>query len=151
MTAYSRGKRVARFQIMSKQVWTTDKLTAHYTALADVSGAHMQRILDWAVANDRFVESEAKAPLFSIAGKGGDRLFAVFPSGHLYVWLEVFRFPGAVGERDSLVTALKSHDLLKATFDASAVKEGRTMSRKLGDLNEDELSDLLDILATYCL
>ena len=136
---------------MSKQVWTTVKLTAHYTALADVSGAHMQRILDWAVANDRFVESEAKAPLFSIAGKRGDRLFAVFPSGHLYVWLEVFRFPGAAGERDSLVTDLKRQDLIKATFDASSVKEGRTMSRKLGELNEDEMSDLMDIFAIYCL
>ena len=54
---------------MSKQAWTIDKLTAYYTALADVSGAHMQRIVDWAVANDRFIESEAEAPLFSIAGK----------------------------------------------------------------------------------
>ncbi len=61
---------------MSKQVWTIDKLTAYYTALADVSGAHMQRIVDWAVANDRFIESEAEAPLFSIAGKKSDRLFA---------------------------------------------------------------------------
>ncbi len=136
---------------MSKQVWTADKLTAYYTALADVSGAHMQQILDWAVANDRFVESEAKAPLFSIAGKRGDRLFAVFPSGHLYVWLEVFRFPGAVGERDFLVTELKGRDLMKANFDAAAAKEGKTMSRKLGELNEDELSDLMDIFATYCL
>ena len=136
---------------MSKQVWTTVKLTAHYTALADVSGAHMQRILNWAVANDRFVESKAKAPLLSIAGKRGDRLFAVFPSGHLYVWLEVFRFPEAAGERDSLVTDLKSQDLIKATFDASSVKEGRTMSRKLRELNEDEMSDLMDIFATYCL
>ena len=28
---------------MSKQVWTADKLTAYYTTLADVSGAHMRR------------------------------------------------------------------------------------------------------------
>ena len=136
---------------MDKQVWTADRLTAHYTAMAGVSGAQMKAALDWALASDRFIESEAKAPLFSIAGKTGDRLFAVFSSGHVYVWLEVFRYPGGVGERDSLVTDLKIHDLMKANFDASAVKEGKTMSRKLGDLDKDELSDLLEIFATYCL
>ncbi len=75
----------------------------------------------------------------------------MFPSGHVYVWCEVFRYPGGVGERDSLVTELKSRDLMKANFDAAAAKEGKTMSRKLGELNKDEMGDLMDIFATYCL
>jgi hypothetical protein len=40
---------------------------------------------------------------------------------------------------------------MKAKFDAAAAKEGKTMSRKLGELNKDETSDLMDIFATYCL
>lgn len=45
----------------------------------------------------------------------------------------------------------QNRDLMKAKFDAAAAKEGKTMSRKLGELNKDEMSDLMDIFATYCL
>ena len=73
---------------MGKQVWTVDELTNHYTSLGNVGGSNMQRVLDWTVENGRFVESEAKAPLFSIAGKSDDRLFAVFSSGQVDGWFE---------------------------------------------------------------
>jgi hypothetical protein len=134
---------------MSKQTWTVEVLTDHYAGLGSVSGAHMQHVLDWAVANDRLVESEAKAPWFSVAGKTGERLFAVFSSGHVYVWLEDSRYPGGANERDRLASDLKDRDLMKSNFDVSAVKEGKTMSRKLGDLNEEELVGLLGLLDTY--
>jgi hypothetical protein len=136
---------------MSKTTWTVEKLTDYYSGLGNVDGAHMQRVLDWAVENDRYVESEAKAALFSIAGKKGDRLFAVFSSGHIYVWFDDFRYPGGLTERDQLAATLKEMDLMKADFDVNAVKEGKTLSRKVGVLSEAEMGDLLDLLASYCL
>ena len=71
-----------------------------------------------------------QAPLFSIAGKSDDRLFAVFSSGHVYVWFQEHRYPGGVTERDSLAVELPSRDLMKANFDVTAIKEGKTISRK---------------------
>jgi hypothetical protein len=136
---------------VSKQVWTVDELTNHYTSLGSVDGSNMQRVLDWTVKNGRFVESEAKAPLFSIAGKSEDRLFAVFASGHVYVWFEEHRYPGGVPERDSLAVELQNRNLMKANFDVTAIKEGKTMSRKLGDLSKEEIRDLLQVMGKHCL
>ena len=135
---------------MSKQVCTVDELTNRYTSLGNVDGSNTQRVLDWTLGNGRFVESEAKAPLFTMAGKSGGRLFAVFSSGHVYVWFEGHRYPGGVAERDSLAVELQGRDLMKANFDVTAIKEGKAISRKLGDLNKKEIGDLLQVMGKYC-
>ena len=85
----------------------------------------MQRVLDWTLENGRFLESETKAPLFSVSGKSDDRLLTVFASGHVYVWFEEHRYPGGLTERDSLAVELQSRDLMKANFDVSAIKKAR--------------------------
>ena len=103
---------IGRILLVSKQIWTAELLTDFYRE--DLSRAGMQTILDWAIANNRFEVSDAKAPLFSILGHSGRKLFAVFSSGHIYVWHEEDRFDKGISDRDLLVAELKSMSRLSS-------------------------------------
>ena len=40
---------------------------------------------------------------------------------------------------------------MKAHFDVSTVKEGKTTSRKVGDFSGQEMDGLLELMGRYCL
>lgn len=132
------------------RVWDVNQLTESFSKLANDKGRAFLRLLDWAIETGCFIESKAQSPTFGLAGLTGDRLFSVSNTGHIYVFFEESRYPGGLSQRKNLLDALVSLDFMSQDIVLEEVVSGRNSSRKLWDLDESELEELLHVLAQYC-
>lgn len=112
-------------------------------------GERLQQVLDWAVDQGFFLEARAKNPVFGLRGRSGVRLVSFSPDW-IYCHLHEKYYPGGAGERDELVTELKSLGMLDPDLDLQDVASGRNMTRKLTDLGDEELRAFLDLLSRFC-
>jgi hypothetical protein len=129
------------------RTWGTEELRSFYAN----EGTRCRRaaaLLEWAVQRGCFLPARTQTPLFSLKGLPGARIAAVYPTS-LYV---IFRTAGysSPAARDELVQDLKRVRLYPEDLDPHAVSEGRTLSRALDELTDDEFNGLLEILGRYC-
>ena len=66
------------------------------------------------------------------------------------MFFEERKYPGGAEERDVLVNELKTLGMLDPDIDPGEVVSGRGSTRKLSELDDNELAKLLDVLSQYC-
>ncbi len=96
------------------------------------------------------MQAAAFNPTFGVQGKNGYRIFSFFADGSLYCFFNKKHYPGASSERDLLVEQLKAVQLLEYSFDTEDVSSGQILTKKLQEISDDELEQLLNILIKYC-
>jgi hypothetical protein len=148
-----KGQTQAAFdnKVHIKTEWTEDKLKSSYSAYENKHLAlRLQKVLDWAGAKGVFMQAAALTPTFGLQGKSGDRLFSFFADGSVYCFFNENHYPGASSERNLLVEQFKAVQLLDYSFDPADVSSGQILAKKLPEMNDDELDQLLNILIKYC-
>ena len=130
-------------------LWTVDRLRESLEGLPDRTGNAALRVLDWTLKNDCHLQSRAKSPTFGISGKLKDRIATVQSGDQLYVFLEERKYPGGAEERDVLLSELKALGMYPPDLDPNEVVSGRTSVRRLWELEDGELDNLIDVLAKY--
>jgi hypothetical protein len=131
--------------------WTVDKLKKAFDDLSDNElSRKLRKILDWAVNKQIFMTAVAMSPTFGIQGKSKDRIMTIASSGDLHSFINEKLFPEGVAERDALVGELKEFGFLDQDLDPNQVISGRNLSKKLFELNEDEIDTLLKVYYKYC-
>ena len=131
--------------------WTIRELKSAYSEISNNTlRIRLEKILDWAVINNIFKESETENPIFKILAKSKKPLISVYGNGGGYLRTRKELYLGGISERDNLVTDLKNLGLFGNDFNPELSKEGKELARKLSDLNEDEFDNFLHILKEYC-
>jgi len=132
--------------------WTVDKLKTAYTDLSEHElGRRLQKILDWAVDKKLFMVAIAMFPTFGLQGRSKDRIVSFFSSGDIYCVLNEKHYPGGAEERDELAGQLKELQLIDQDLDPQQVVSGRNLAKKLFELSDEELDNLLDVFSKYCI
>jgi hypothetical protein len=131
-------------------LWTVDKLSSAFEGFENEEGRRLQKVLDWAVSNRFLIEGRTQFPAFGLRGKGKERILTVSSSGRIYLFFEERRYLGGAEERDVLVNELKALEMLDPDIDPGEVVSGRTSTRKLSGLDDNEFARLLDVLSRYC-
>ena len=131
--------------------WTKDKLKTAFENFTPTDTAQkLRRVLDWSLSNQSFIESKAQLPSFGICGKGKYRILTIYSDEYVYLFFEQRLYPGGNEERDKLVNALKSLQMLDQDIDPQQAANGRNLVRRLSELNDDELAKFLDVLGEFC-
>jgi hypothetical protein len=131
--------------------WTLDKLREAYGELGDNElGRKLRKVLDWAVDKGIFKVAIAKFPTFGLQGKSKDRIVSFFSNGDVYCVLNEKFYLGEAEERDELVGKLKELQFLDRDLDPQQVVSGRNLTKKLFEMTDDELDNLLDAFTMYC-
>jgi len=134
-----------------KDKWTVDKLKEAYGELADNELGHkLQKILKWAVDKKIFMETTNPIPAFGLQGKSKKRIVSFFSDGAVYCYLRMNCYLGGTEERDKLVGKLKELQLFKPDLDPQPSWDGRNLKKKLFDMTDEELDNLLDVFSIYC-
>jgi len=128
--------------------WTPDELRRYYESQPD-DNLRTRQLLDWAVQNDYFESATRQTPLFYLRRRSGQRIAAVYPTT-VYVYLKEAVYAGGAQERDQLVGDLKAIGMYSPDLDPQVVADGRNLSRRQADLDDQELSSLQRVLARYC-
>ena len=131
-------------------MWTVEKLRRAFESLENEEGRRLQTVLDWAISNRFLVEGRTQFPGFGLRGKGKERILTVCSNGHIFLFFVERKYPGGTEERDALVNELKPLGMLDPDIDPGEVVEGRTLPRKLSELDDSELAKLFDVLSQYC-
>lgn len=132
--------------------WTVDKLKEAYGKLVDNElGGKLQKILNWAVDKEIFKIAIAKFPTFGLQGKSKDRIVSFFSNGDVYCVLNEKYYLGQAEERDELVGKLKELQFFGQDFDPQQVVSGRNLTKKLFEMTDEELDNLLDVFSMYCI
>lgn len=132
--------------------WTVDKLKTAYADLSEHElGPRLQKILDWAVDKKLFMVAIAMFPTFGLQGRSKDRIVSFFSSGDIYCVLNEKHYPGGAEERDELAGQLKELQLIDQGLDPQQVVSGRNLAKKLFELSDEELDNLLDVFSKYCI
>lgn len=138
-----------------QMVWSVDMLRSAYTNDKIPNNYLSQRLrntLEWAVKNNIFIKTNSHKPTFGIQDKNGKRMISFSPDGSIYPYLNYSNDEGYLGGiegREQYVIDLKALNLLDQTLNLADVVSGRTATRKLQDLDDDEYSQLLSILEKY--
>jgi len=131
--------------------WTVDKLKEAYSKLVDNElGGKLQKILNWAVDKEIFKIAIAKFPTFGVQGKSKDRIVSLFSNGDVYCVLNEKHYLGRAEERDELVGKLKELQFFGQDLDPQQVVDGRNLTKKLCEMTDEELDNLLDVFSMYC-
>ncbi|MCH7480683.1 MAG: hypothetical protein IIC79_04740 [Chloroflexi bacterium] len=130
--------------------WSVSMLREAFREDTEDEGSRLTLLLDWSVQNDCFLESRAQYPNFGLAGKTGDRIVGIPPSGVLYLYFEDHRYSGGPAERDRIVSELQAMSFLSAEIDPAEVVHGRSFIRSLSELEQGEFDELLGILSSIC-
>lgn len=131
--------------------WTVDKLKEAYAELANNElGGKLQKILNWAVDKEIFKIAIAKFPTFGLQGRSKDRIVSFFSNGDVYCVLNDKYYLGQAEERDELVGRLKELQFLDQDLDPQQVVSGRNLTKKLFEMTDEELDNLLDVFSMYC-
>jgi hypothetical protein len=131
--------------------WTVDRLENALSDLPDHRlGQRLQKILDWAVEKNSFMTAVAIKPTFGLQGRSKDRIITLSSNGEIYSFMNKECYPGGATERDELVGELKKKGLLDRDLDADQVVSSRMLTKKLYELTDDELEQMLAVFAKYC-
>lgn len=132
------------------KTWTPDELRRYYSSLPDVLlGERLCKLLDWATGrNCLHIGGPTQAPIFGLSGSTGRKVATVSPDA-VYIWLGRERFRDG-DEQNHLLDDIKKLGLYPADFAPDDKTEGKNLSRKLGELDAQEFSRLLDVFSHYC-
>lgn len=135
----------------AETLWTVDRLRSAYEALPDVQlSCCLRKVLDWATGQRVFREARRQKPMFAVCEPSGERIVSFFVDGMVYWFSNERKYPGGAAQRNRLMEELKALRMLDAGFEPSEAGEGKMLTRKLTDLNEDEFRHLLEVLACFC-
>ena len=132
------------------KVWTPEELRNFYSGLSDVRlGERICQLLDMARSRNCFhISGPTQSPVFGLSGVTGQKVVTVSPSA-IYIWLREQRYPDRL-QRDSFISDLKKAGMLPSDFTMNEKNEGKNLSRKLEDLEEQDFSALLKVFSQYC-
>ena len=134
----------------SSVTWPADKLKTTYSKFSDNNLAvKLQKILSWSVEKKVFKMATTKFPAFGIEGKNKKRIASIFSHGDIYVVFSDKFYAGGVKERDELVAELKKLNYLDKGFDPQKVVSGRNLPKKLSEMTDEEIDNLLQILGKH--
>ncbi len=135
-----------------KTEWKVDALKSAYSDFKNKHlGIQLKKVVDWAAAKGIFMQAAALNPTFGLQGKSGDRLFSFFVDGSVYCFFNKKHYPGAASERNLLIEQFKAVKLLDYSFDTADVSSGQILAKKLYEISDDELDQLLNIIIKYCI
>jgi len=135
-----------------KMRWTIQELKSVYSDMSNnILGSRLNKLLDWAVNNNIFKETETENPIFTILGKNKKPLISIYGNGGGYLRTKKEIYLGGKSERNKLVNDLKEINLMDIGFDPELSKDGKELTKKISDLNEGEFEKFLHILRKYCL
>lgn len=77
-------------------------------------------------------------------------MLSIAADGAIYAFWEDKIFPGGSSDLDNLQKRLKQLRLISADFDHNTVVSGRYLVRKLQELVDTEIDELLTIYREYC-
>ena len=117
-----------------------------------VLGSRLTKVLEWAVAQGLFMEASTQTtrPAFLLSGPMGERVVSFYSDGAIYCRFGQAApklFAGGVDDRNRFVSELKQLNLIDASVNPDAVVWGRQLNRRLDELNDKELNDLLAVFA----
>ncbi|KAA3647761.1 MAG: hypothetical protein DWQ07_01910 [Chloroflexi bacterium] len=136
---------------MSEKIdWTHERLQKEFSKLPNGAGENLQKILDWAISNDRFQKSRAKSAAFGIAGRKRGRVFSIYSNGEMRVFLNVEKYPEGPEERDDMLRWLRSINIVDVKPKLEDSKRSILGSRKVTQLNSQELIFLFGIFNQAC-
>lgn len=131
--------------------WNPDELRFAYQEMDDVDiGKRLVKVLDWAERNNFFLDTTSSGPAFGLRGRSGDRIMSFFVDGVIYGYIADTYYEGGSEERDELVSQLKSMDLIDPRLNPDEVVSGRNLIRKIDELSEEDLEELLNRLEPFC-
>jgi hypothetical protein len=103
-----------------KTTWTKEKLYEAYKKMENVTiGSRLRKVLDWALSNGFFFESEngsEEIPIFGLRGKYNDLFVRFIRKGEIFVYLNE-KYTGGKKQRAELISDLKEANLLKLKKD----------------------------------
>ena len=135
-----------------KMRWTIQELKSVYSDMSNnILRSRLNKLLDWAVNNNIFKETETENPIFHILGRNQKSLISIYGNGGGYLRTKKEIYSGGNSERNELINDLKESNLMSIDFDPELPKDGKEFTKKLSDLNEDEFEKFLHILSKYCL
>jgi len=131
--------------------WPPEKLKEAFQQIPDEKlSKRLLTVMDWALNNKIFMETTAHFPGFGLRGTNKRRILSISPTAPIYAWLNEKCYPGGAEERDQLCDELKKMGMLDQNLNLQTVVDGKNLSRKLTDLSDDELQNLLDLYSKHC-
>jgi len=132
-------------------IWTEEKLKSAYRELTDnFLVDRLDKILDWSLKRGYFFPSKSIKPSFRLKGSNKKPFITINHDGNIYIILRENCYLGNLIERNKLVSELKNLNLLNQDFMPDSVKDGRYLTKKIMELSNDELDNLLNIFNKYC-
>ena len=130
--------------------WTPEELRSFYSGLSDVClGKFLCEMVDWATSRNCFhITGATQSPVFGLSGVTGQKVVTVSPDA-IYIWLREQRYPDKL-ERDSFISDLKKAGMFPSDFALNPKTEGKNLSCKLGELDGQQFSALLDVFSRHC-
>ena len=116
-------------------MWSPELLREKYENLPDKQKESLTRILNWAIENNRFIESQAKNPVFGVLEKGGNRILSFYVHKEIYLWLEEKRYKGGKEMMNNLLDELKLLGLFDPNLSPSTVTSGRHADKNIWELS----------------
>jgi hypothetical protein len=121
----------------------------------DILTQRLNKIYSWAQANGfNLIQGGGSGFSFSISGKNGKPLVTFYSKGkykgEIYAYIAENNFLRGYRERDIFVNELKKIKLYDNKLDASKVDSHRYFRKKLQELTDEEMDNLLTILGKYC-
>lgn len=143
VTISNRGKGV--------KIWTPEDLKAACRELQDERLIeNFEKILNWAINSDCFIQSKTITPSFGISSLKKERLFSIINLEIIFFYIKEKLFSGGKNDRDALVDELKRYGFLDKKIDPEKVVDGRNLSRRLSEMTSDEVDKFLSIIEKYC-
>ena len=87
--------------------------------------------------------------MFGLAGKNGQQIVSVSTT-YIYSMLRESRYLEQ-GERDRFVEDLRKLKLYPSDFTAISIRDGKSLSIKLEDMDENQFAGFLEVLGRYCI
>jgi hypothetical protein len=127
--------------------WTPDRLKEAYANIPDATlRRRLLFLFEWAERRTAIIAGRTKTPTLGVKGRSEYRVFSIYSDGSIYWVINDSAYVGGVAERDHLAAGLRQLRLVDPGLDVAQVASGRNLTRKLGELTEDEFSALTELL-----
>jgi len=111
----------------------------------------LQKIAKWASNKGIMLPNKGQEGNIRIRGKNKNQV-ALFrqEDGQIYIVLKESSYAGRAEERDALVKELKGLGLYPQSLNPYKIADGKMLTKKLYELDDEEIAELLEILEKHC-
>lgn len=131
--------------------WSIDELRKAYAGYSDKNLAlKLNKVLDWAMSEGIFMSTTATKPCFGLRGKNMQRIVTFHSNGNIQGYFIKDRFLEGIGEVKNMINETMEVNPLINNDSVEEIQGSRDLTKKVTELSEVELNNLLDIFRKYC-